>query len=222
MSSTVRTNEVFTSRRLDLELESHVWQRSQPWNRPLSLSRSFSLSEGFIVEFRTRIVSQTNSYVGNSHQPLTSYRQTIHRDERNYWLPNRSVLLHDNGFHLSTVLSKLQVPEQKHSQVFRKIEAVARSADRSGKPIVVDLTLKEVMQIEIRYDQSSTYEDEVLDTVILDSMEAHVAKPIPAIQALEKVGFQWLDSVCIMEEFEIGSEITRVCPLCRYPMPRVC
>ena len=221
---------------------SHVRQRSQPSNRPPPSQTSSHCKDGFLIEFFWSVLCQTKNYFGDRHEPLTNQNYTFRR-RATVWLPTSSVLLHDNGSGLSTFFRSCNIPIQTHEQLLRKIEAVARRAGTSSMlPIVVDL--KYTLLTEVKIPDP----DEVVDTVILNSIETYDPKPIPAtissIEGLEKVRLQHgsdSDGECIicMQEFETGSEITRMpcshvyhgdcivkwlktshfCPLCRYPMP---
>uniref|UniRef100_A0A2N9H3E0 Uncharacterized protein n=1 Tax=Fagus sylvatica TaxID=28930 RepID=A0A2N9H3E0_FAGSY len=143
---------------------------------------SRTASHGFSVEFfMFRLV-----YFSGDRVPR------IIQDSETVWLPNCSVLLHDNGYHLSYLLKDFNFPREKHGEVSRNIAAVARGSETSRKPIIVHL-----------YRTITMYSS--LDTVIWKGIPATKS----SIQALEKVRFQ-PDSVgdCIicLQEFEIDSE----------------
>ncbi|GMY15666.1 tRNase Z TRZ1-like isoform X2 [Fagus crenata] len=147
---------------------------------------SRTASHGFSVEFfMFRLV-----YFGGDRVPR------IIQDSETVWLPNCSVLLHDNGYHLSYLLKDFNFPREKHGEVSRNIAAVARGSETSRKPIIVHL-----------YRTITMYSS--LDTVIWKGIPATKS----SIQALEKVRLQ-PDSVgdCIicLQEFEIDSEVTRM------------
>lgn len=227
-----------------------VWQESQPSSNKLQPQsrRRLQLLDGFPIELRTRKLVKTEIYVGNCPQPVDSY-QHVFSWSTSIWLPRPQVLLHDNGARLLSLLRDLDTQLENPTAVSRKIARVAASAKRSRMPIVVKLLITVKVT---RFDDYEFSSQQVLDdTVVLNSMETYEFKPVPAtnfsIENLDKVRFQLgskLVRKCIicMEEFHIGSEVTRMpcshvyhgecifkwlktshlCPLCRYPMPHDC
>ena len=208
----------------DYDIE--VWQQIQPWNQPPSHKTS-SLWDGFRIDFYITKVARVKNYDSNSNTPpSTVYEQTSSKRESGWLLKDEGMCTDNNGV-MSTMLSvMLKLPEEKHGDLLREIATVARSAGASRMPIVVN--------IKKEY------------TIVLDTTEIYdEVKPIPAskssIEALEKVSSN-ADGECIicMQEFQIGSEVTRMpcshvyhgdcvvkwlktshfCPLCRYPMPQ--
>ncbi len=126
-----------------------VWLRSRA---------SRTASHGFSVEFfMFRLV-----YFSGDRVPR------IIQDSETVWLPNCSVLLHDNGYHLSYLLKDFNFPREKLGEVSRNIAAIARGSETSRKPIIVHL-----------YRMIMMYS--LLDTVIWKGIPATKS----SIQALE-------------------------------------
>ena len=127
--------------------------------------------------------------------------------------------------------------------------AASRSRGTGTTPIVVALEHMTVVHVEVDDDDADEPED-VMNILLRESMAVDVVRPIPAarsaIKRLEKVTFEdGLGSIgeCIIciEKFEGGLELTRLpcshvyhgdcivkwletsrlCPLCRYPLPPV-
>ncbi|KAK7836966.1 uncharacterized protein LOC112031846 [Quercus suber] len=231
--------------------EVRVWQ--QPWpsqfgDVPPVLQTTLDCRfDAFFVQFRMQKLNRTENYVGNSEAPLT-FEEASPVLRKSFFLSKHELMLHDNGAVLRSLFRGLDIPEEYHGTVSQLIATIASSAGTSRMPIFVDwlytFTVKTVMVMP----QYSSYVDEELDTVILESMENYEPKPTPAtkssVRALEKFRFHQGSSsvqecsICL-EEFQNGSKVTRMpcshvyhgkcifkwlktshsCPLCRYPMP---
>ncbi|KAL4614014.1 hypothetical protein ACB092_07G024700 [Castanea dentata] len=195
---------------------------------------------GFPIKFQLRSLRKVEFYEGDSPEPHASFENTF-RKRVSAWLSEEDkALLRDNGDRFC-LYHDLGIPETYHCPVLQKIASVVASARGSRMPIVVDLmhTVKRVIKIPTNHDLVFSRNED----------EADVDTPIPAakssVRALEKVRFQggsnWIQECTIcMEEFRIGSEVTRMpcshiyhekcifkwlnmshlCPLCRYPMPQ--
>ncbi|KAL4614018.1 hypothetical protein ACB092_07G025100 [Castanea dentata] len=210
-----------------------VWQQSQPSSNHQQPPSQTTMLNGFPIKFQLRSLRKVEFYEGDSPEPHASFENTF-RKRVSAWLSEEDkALLRDNGDRFC-LYHDLGIPETYHCPVLQKIASVVASARGSRMPIFVDL---------MHTDEAD------VDTVLLHSIETYESKPIPAakssVRALEKVRFQGgsnsiQECTICMEEFRIGSEVTRMpcshiyhekcifkwlkmshlCPLCRYPMPQ--
>ncbi|XP_059436662.1 E3 ubiquitin-protein ligase MPSR1-like [Corylus avellana] len=139
----------------------------------------------------------------------------------------------------------------EHRQAVLRDISLAAAAGTGRAPIVVALEHMTVVSEEVDDDDDDDDESkEVMDILLRESMAVDVGRPIPAtrsaIERLEKVTFEdglgWIgECIICTEEFEGGLELTRLpcshvyhggcivkwlkmsrlCPLCRYPLPPV-
>ncbi|KAK9995998.1 hypothetical protein SO802_020684 [Lithocarpus litseifolius] len=225
--------------------EIRVWQPSQFWDVPPVLQTTLDCRfDVFLVQFRVQKVKRTENYIGNSEVALT-FEEASPVLRNSFCLTKHELMLHDNGAVLCSLFRGLNIPEEFHGTLLQLIATIAASAGTSRMPIFVDSLKTFTVMVMPQY---SSHVYEVLDTVILESMEDYEPKPTPAtkssVRALEKFRFQQGSSsvqecsICL-EEFQNGSKVTRMpcshvyhgkcifkwlktshsCPLCRYPMP---
>lgn len=228
--------------------EIRVWQPSQFRYMPPVLQTTLDCRfDVFLVQFHVQKVKRTESYVSNSEAPLT-FEEASPVLRNSYFLTKHELMLHDNGAILRSLFRGLNIPEELHGAVLQLIATIVVSAGTSRMPIIVDLLNMFTVKTGMVMPQYSSHVDEVLDTVILESIENYEPKPTPAtkssVRALEKFKFQQGSSsvqecsICL-EEFQNGSIVTGMpcshvyhgkcivkwlktshsCPLCRYPMP---
>ena len=108
--------------RIHGELVFDVRQRREPLQLPLQQP-----SDWFLIRFHINNIVLRKFYKDDNldEPPLTSYEETYHQCETG-WLPKHWVLMsHDNGYHMSTLLLHLDIPNNDLATMLQKIVDVA-------------------------------------------------------------------------------------------------